>query len=220
VILLPLPGASARDGRAWFARTPAPLGLRRDDDVEPPGAVFLEVADPAATLMIHVPDALPGAACYDALTTDTQARKVVEWECFVDRFLAAAIVEPAMSEAQVQEVLADDRDALATALLRLWNWIPEHRGATCPAPVELGGETFCRHMPNLPSAPFQEVLRFLASRLRMAPSEILTRFSFSEVNLNYHILRGQPKKAAAQAFDDDRPDLAAIGLDGAEDVDG
>lgn len=212
MILIPLPGLSARSGRPAFAQTKAPIGLRRDDDVVPAGALLFTVQDPPGTCMVHIPDALPGAECYDKLNALGRGLADVAWQRFIDRFLAVAIVDPPMTEANVQEALADDRDRLVRGLLRLWNWLPVHDDAECPAPEILRGKhqatrRICPHMPNLPGAPFQDVLKFLAGRLRVAPSDILARYTFSEINLNYRILRGPIKPEPAPPLaDDGRPD--------------
>ncbi len=190
MIAVRLPWLSERLGQPVLAVTEPPLGLERDDDVVPPDAVLFIVRCPSARLMAGVPNALPGASCFSALDVVGKAANALAWERWVDLFLSRAITEPSMREADVQ-ALGPDRDVLAVALLRLWSWIPEHADPECPA---LGPDGHCHHLPNMPGEPFQDILKFLASKLRRAPSEILA-MPFDAFVLNYRILRGAPKAA-------------------------
>jgi len=132
VILIPLAWLSERFGHPVLAAVEPPLGLERDDDVLPADAQVFHVKCPSSRVMAHVPN---------VLGPDVRS------QIWVDRFLAAAITEPPMKEADIQ-TLGPDRDVLAMALLRLWSWIPEADGS----------------LPNLPGEPFTEMLRFLAVR--------------------------------------------------------
>jgi len=196
MIAIPLPWLTEHLGRPVVAVVDPPLGLARDDDVLPAEAEVFVVRCPSARFMARVPNALPGASCYDALSPDGRTDNVVAWERWADLFLTEAIAEPPLREADVQ-ALGPDRDVLIVALLRLWNWIPEHGDADCP---HLGPDQHCHHLPNMPGDPFQDILKFLAGKLRRAPSEIL-EMPFDAFVLNYRVLRGPPKAAATDETD-------------------
>jgi hypothetical protein len=177
MILIPLPWLTERLEHPVFAAVDPPLGLERDDDVVPRGAELFQVRCPSSRFMAQVPNAMPGAACYVGMDPAERQSVNIAWERWVDRFLAVAIVDPPMKEADVQ-TLGPDRDELAVRLLRLWSWIPEPDGS----------------LPNMPGEPFQDVLRFLAGKLRRAPSEILD-MPFDAFVMNWRILRGVTKPA-------------------------
>jgi hypothetical protein len=181
MIAIPLPWLTARIGSPAFALADPPLGLDRDDDVLPTGATVFMIRCPSSRFMAHVPNALPGASCGDALDAPGRQANNVAWERWVDRFLAAAIAQPTMTEADVQS-LGPDRDVLAIALLRLWSWIPAEDGS----------------LPNMPGEPFQDVLRFLAGKTRRTPHEIL-EWPFDAFVMNWRVLRGASRPAGAAA---------------------
>lgn len=175
---IPLLWLTERLARPVGAVIAPSFGADRDEDFIPDNAVVFRVACPSARVMIHVPNAVPGAVCYDALDEGSRLRTQIAWERWKDRFLAEAIVDPPMTEATIQ-TLGPDADALAIALLKLWNWIPETDGA----------------LPNMPGAAFQDALRFLSIRLRRSPSEILAA-PFDAFVLDYRILRGPVRDEA------------------------
>ena len=182
MILLKLPWLSERFGHPVLAAVEPPLGLERDDDVLPPDAQVFHVRCPSSRFMAHVPNTLPSAG---------GAGQQVAWERWVDLFLARAIADPPMKEADVQE-MGPDRDVLAHALLRLWSWIPEADGS----------------LPNMPGEPFQDILRFLSGKLRRAPSEILD-MPFDAFVLNYRVLRTTAKPGGLPTADPDSDGVPA-----------
>lgn len=190
MIAIRLPWLSERLGPA-FALVEPPLGLERDDDVLPAEAKVFRITCPSSRFMAHVPNALPGASCYADLDTDGRRKADIAWERWLDRFLVAAISEPALTEADVQE-MGPDRDVLGLALLRLWSWIPEEDGS----------------LPNMPGEPFQDILRFLAAKTRRTPYEILG-WPFDAFVMNWRILRGVPKPARSVSVSPDGEDLPA-----------
>jgi hypothetical protein len=171
VIAIDLPWLTEQFGRPAVALVEPPFGVARDDDVLPPGAQVFEIQCPPARLMADVP----------ALDGEERSKHIVTWERWLDRFLVQAIKRPTMCEADVQ-MLGPDRDVLAMALLRLWNWVPEDDGS----------------LPNMPSEPFQDILRFLHAKTRRLPSE-LVEGSFDAFVFNYRVLIGKVKLADAMA---------------------
>lgn len=188
MILIPLPLYSQHTGAACFAAVEPPLGLERDDDVIPSGAHLLEVRCPSARLMANVPDALPGASCFDALGEEARLKNLIAWERWSTLFLSRAISSPRLTPADIERDMGTDGEALTLALLRLWNWIPAEDGS----------------LPNMPGEPFQDILRFLAGKLRRAPSEILD-MPFDAFVLNYRVLQTKKKADAAALMDEEHP---------------
>jgi hypothetical protein len=198
VIAIHLPWLSARTSIPAVALVDSPLGFDYDDEKHLPTPVMiLRVSVPSARFMAQAPDALPGASCFDDLDEAGQRRSLRAWEQWTDRFLMHAIVSPAMREADIQS-LGPDRDHLATALLRLWSWMPEHADDACPqTEIAADGVPRCLHFPYLPNKAMQDVLRFLSGRLRIAPHQVLD-MPFDGFCLNWRVLKA-PRREPSMA---------------------
>ncbi len=146
-----------------MAVAPSPPGLPGDDQV-PAGAVVFRIDVPSAAAMVHVPTEFSGPL---EINPEDQA--------WIDRFLAHAIVEPQMTEADVIAELGPDRDELAMDLLRLWSWL---------AVVDDAGRST---YPNLPSPRFMAMLATCAEFYKKPATEILRDWSFADLVVNWRV---------------------------------
>jgi hypothetical protein len=150
----------------------APTVLGMDGaDVVPPDAVVFRVTKPKADAMVHVPKALAG-----------QLEVNPEDQRWMDRFLAHAITDPAMTEEQVRTLLGPDRDVLAEQLLQVWNWLP--------IIDDDGRSTF----PHLPAPIFMAVLSACVQAYGIPASDILRDWTFPDLMLNYRVAVHRPEK--------------------------
>lgn len=200
MIAIALPWVSAKLGQPAVALVDSPLGFDYDDERRlPPAVTVFRIAVPSARFMAQAPDALPGASCFEDRDEAGQRQAMRDWHQWVDRFLMHAITQPRISELEIAALLGPDRDQLAVKLLRLWSWIPEHDEPDCPQ-LEPGADGIprCQHFPYLPNQAMQDALRLLASRLRMAPHQVL-EMPFDGFVLSWRLLRTPRHEGATVA---------------------
>lgn len=188
MIYFRLPFLSRQLVRPVFAAIPTLMGPA--DSPPPPESLVRPVRFVETRVWADVPGTIRRAPCFEELPDSQQRLTDLEWEFWVDGFLALALAEPLE--------LGPDRDLLAIGILAAWAFVtdPEDRHLQrlrrlCPE----GHAEIVRVMKDrVPSPAVQGILRAVAHQLRCPPSTLLTR-PFPEVWFDYLVLLGSSKAA-------------------------
>jgi hypothetical protein len=188
VIYFRLPFLSRQLARPVFAAIPTLMGP--GDPQPPPESIVRPVRFVETRVWADVPGTIRLAACFEELPEAQQHLTDLEWEFWVDGFLAQALAEPLE--------LGPDRDILAIGILAAWAFVtdPEDRHLQRLRRVDPEGHAeILRVMKDrVPSLAVQGILRAVARQLRCPPSILLTR-PFPEVWFDYLVLLGSQKAA-------------------------
>lgn len=163
------------------------------------------VREPRASILMLAPHEVPGAACFEKLGSSAQARNLVEWELWVDTFLAETLRvhdercgHPVGATGRVRhrlrrlaepevEALGADRDPLAIQILHVWNWVPRQRDNA---------------LPFMPSPAMQEITARICKRLHGVDPATVLAWRLPRFVLAYRVLVA-PKRGAGGAPEDE-----------------
>ncbi len=188
-----LPIVLPQGPRAWVAR-----------DV-PTGVFFLGFAD-----------SMPGAECFARQDPAGRQRVLTTMESWADGLLTRVVVAPRLTPELVQR-MGDQKDAALLAYLRAVGWLED--AETAPGVVLAEGlsaepiapAALQRAFVGVPGPNVKGAIRLMASKCRVAPHAIWTRWAISEFIWTWRVLL-QDDLLARQARQADDP-MDIIGLE-------